>query len=275
VIAGEIKGVKKALPVALILSLVFGIAYWSITSWLTLKATGEDWMYAVGYLWDNNATAYSSAMPYPPTQPLLLALISYPNQALTALAIITYLVGSAVAPFVYFWIPTRYFFAWSFDRLIPTRFANVHEKYHAPHYSIAAISALAAVLFLLYYFTSWPTGFALGTFLWGVAFVIPGLAALVLPARRPELLQAAPSFMARKVAGMPVLSWLGLLTAISFAYLGYIAITNPLISTPTTLGVEVVAGIIIITLAIYFASRAYYARRGLDISLVFREIPPE
>jgi len=275
VIAGEIKGVRRAIPLALLLSLFFGIAYWSITAALTLKATGENWMYAVGYLWDNNQTAYSSVMPYPPTEPLLLALISYPNQALTALAILTYLVGSAVAPFVYFWIPTRYFFAWSFDRIIPTRFADVHQRYHAPHYSIAAISGLAAVLFVLYYFTSWPTAFALGTFLWGISFVVPGIAALLLPLRRPGLLEGAPGFLRRRLLGMPLLSLLGLLTALSFAYLGYVAITNPLISTPTTLGVAVVIGIILITLAIYFRSRAYHARRGLDINLIFRELPPE
>ena len=80
VVAGEVKDVKRNIPLALVLSLIFGIIFWTVTSTLTLSAVGQNWMYAVGYLFDNNPAAYNAAMPYPPTQLLILSLIAYPSQ---------------------------------------------------------------------------------------------------------------------------------------------------------------------------------------------------
>ena len=63
VMAGEVKNIKRAIPIALVLSLILGIVFWSVTATLTLNGMGENWMYAVGYLWDNAPSAYSGVMP--------------------------------------------------------------------------------------------------------------------------------------------------------------------------------------------------------------------
>ena len=143
-VAGEVKNAKRAIPVALILSLVFGILFWSITSALTMNAVGSNWMYSLGYLWDNAPSAYSSAIPFAPTFPLMVALIAFPNQFLVTLILFTMIAGSIAVPFVYFWIPSRYFFAWSFDRVIPTKLAAVNKRFRTPHYSIITITILSA-----------------------------------------------------------------------------------------------------------------------------------
>ncbi|HKM49764.1 MAG TPA: hypothetical protein VJZ75_01150 [Candidatus Bathyarchaeia archaeon] len=44
--------------------------------------------------------------------------------------------------------------------------------------------------------------------------------------------------MRKKVASVPVISILGLLTTISFFYIGYLALINPLIVVPTSAGQE-------------------------------------
>src|SRR5208282_5295053 len=114
---GEIKNVRRSIPIALFLSLIFGVIWWSITAALTLNAVGAHWMAAVGYAWDNGLHNY--ALPFPPSQPLMLAVAAYPNSVLIYLMMITYLVGSLGAIFAYFWITTKYMFAWAFDRVIP------------------------------------------------------------------------------------------------------------------------------------------------------------
>jgi len=43
-----VKNVKRAIPVALLLSLLIGGVIWSVTAILTLNGFGENWMYAVG-----------------------------------------------------------------------------------------------------------------------------------------------------------------------------------------------------------------------------------
>jgi amino acid transporter len=272
VIAGEIKNVKKTVPVALFLSLALGIIYWSISGFLTLNAVGANWLYAVAYSWEIQPSSY--LLPFPPSQPLILSVIGYPNTALLALVFFTYLFGSVQVLFVYFWVPSRYFFAWSFDRIIPTKFADVGRRFHTPHVAISAITILAVILLGLYAFTSWPTAFTIGTFLWGVAYVVPALATIVVPYTKKDLLEQAPEFMRKKVAGVPLVTILGILCTISFAYMGYIAYTNPLITSPTISGLGIAAGIVILAFIVYFGSVAYHKGRGLDIGMAFKEIPP-
>ena len=273
-VAGEIKNAKRALPVALLLSLVLGIIFWSVTAALSLNAFGSNWMYQVGYLWDNNAANYSAAMPIAPTFPLMVSLAAYPNQFLVFLVLFTIMAGSLAAPFVYFWIPARYFFAWSFDRIIPSRMAAVNKRFRTPHISIITITVLSALIFAAYWFTTWPTAETIGTFLWAFCFVVPGIATIIFPYKMKELFESSPGWMRSRLAGIPVLSIIGLLTTISFAYIGYLAISNPLIVTLTSYGGLVALGVIIGCIIIYYASKSYHKSHGLDTDLAFKEIPP-
>jgi amino acid transporter len=274
VIAGEVKDVRKTVPLALFLSLILGIVYWSISGFLTLNAVGENWFYSIAWLWNNNPTAYNAQLPFPPSQPLLLSVIAYPNTILLSLIYLTYFLGSIQILFVYFWVPSRYFFAWSFDRLIPTKFADVNKRLHTPHIAIAAMTVLSILVLVLYAFTSWSQAFTLGTFLWGVAYVIPALATIVFPFTKKDLLEQAPEFMRKKLAGIPIVSIIGALCAISFTYMGYIAYTNPLITVQTVGGIEIAVGILVGCFIVYFASVAYHKSRGLDIGMAFKELPP-
>jgi amino acid transporter len=278
VIAGEVKDVRKTVPFALFLSLFLGIFYWSVTGYLTLNAVGPNWFYAVSYLFENNPTAYSNLLSFPPSEPLLLSVIAYPNTIILSLIYLTYFLGSVQILFVYFWVPSRYFFAWSFDRLIPTKFADVNKRFHTPHIAIAAMTVLSVFILGLYAFTSWSSAFTLGTFLWGVAYVVPALATIIFPFRKKDLLEQAPEFMRKKIAGIPIVSIIGTLCAVSFAYMGYILYTNPLVllvaGAPTVSGVEIAVGILVGCFIVYYASYAYHKSHGLDMSMAFKELPP-
>ncbi len=273
-VAGEVKNAKRAIPIALILSLVFGIVFWAVTAALTMHTVGSNWMYSLGYLWDSTPSVYSAAIPFAPTFPLMIALMAYPNQFLVSLILVTMVAGSIAVPFVYFWIPSRYFFAWSFDRVIPTSFAAVNKKYRTPHYSILTITVLSVIVFAAYWFTSWPTIETIGTFLWSFAFVIPGIAAMIFPYVKKDMFAGAPGWMGKRIAGIPVLSMLGAIVTVSFAYIGYLALVNPLIVTPTSYGVLVAAIVIVACFAIYYVGKWYHKKQGLDTELAFKEIPP-
>jgi APA family basic amino acid/polyamine antiporter len=175
----------------------------------------------------------------------------------------TILVGSLPAPFVYFWIPSRYFFAC--------------RRFRTPHVSIATITLLSILILVLYWFTSWPQAETIGTFLWAISFIVPGMATIIFPYTKKDLLDSAPAFMRKKMAGVPIVTILGVLTTISFLYIGYLALVNPLITsvTPLTLYGGLIAFLIVVgCIAVYYASVMYHKKRGLDIELAFKEIPP-
>src|SRR5579862_702615 len=178
--AGEIKNVKKSIPIALFLSLVGGLVYWIITAQLTVNAVGTGWMTAVGNHWDNvGAPAYG--LPFNPTQPLMLAVIAYPNTSLISVMFFTYLAGSIAPLFIYFWIPTRYFFSWSFDRAIPSKFADISTRFNTPYFAIVAVAIISTAFSALFNFAGWSATFTVGSVAWGLAYVIPGLALMVFP----------------------------------------------------------------------------------------------
>ena len=268
-VAGEVKNVKRAIPIALILSLVIGVVFWSVTAALTMNAVGTNWMYALGYLYDKGGI-----LTFSPTFPLMIGLMAYPNQALVALVFFTFVAGSIAVPFVYFWIPSRYFFAWSFDRVIPTKFSSVNKRFRTPHYSIITITVLSAIVFAAYWFTSWPTIETIGTFLWSFAFVVPGIATMIFPFVKKDLFATAPGWMGRKIGSVPLISILGLIVTVSFAYIGYLALSNALIVTLTTYGVAIAVAIIVACFAIYYVGKWYHKKQGLDTDLAFKEIPP-
>jgi amino acid transporter len=274
-IAGEIKNVRRALPIALVLSTVITAIQWSITAQLTLGAVGEKWMSAVGYLWDINPSAYYTAIPYPPTQPMILSLLAYPNQALVFIVLFAFIVGSIPASFVFLWLPTRYIFAWAFDRVIPSKMADVGSRLGTPHYAVGATSVLAMLLLYLYSYTGFGAFFAMGTFLQELCYGVIGITVLIFPFVRKDMVDLAPSFMRKRIGGLPLIGLIGALTAISFGSLSYLAGTNPLVSPTTTLGTAIAIGLVIAALVIYYASLVYYRRKGIDIALALKEIPPE
>ncbi len=274
VVAGEIKNTKRVLPIALVVSLLLANTIWSITATLAMNGFGANWMYAVGHLWDVAPANYSATLSVAPTFPLMMSVAAYPNSLLMFLVLFTIMAGSLVAPFVYFWIPSRYFFAWAFDRIIPSKIAEVNKRFRTPHYSILSITALCIIMVAVYWFTSYSTQFTLGTFLWIVCFTIPGLATMVFPYKMKELFNSSPGWMRMKVAGIPILTILGALTALLFAYIGYLAVANPLITALTQTGAIIAAAIVIACFIVYFASKSYHKSHGLDTDLAFKEIPP-
>jgi basic amino acid/polyamine antiporter, APA family len=272
---GEIKNVKRSIPIALFLSLILGIAYWAISSTLTLNAIGLNWITAVGWHWDNAPNSYG--LPYAPTQPLMLAVIAYKNPALVYAMFFTYLVGSLAPLFAYFWIPTRYFFSWSFDRAIPSKFADISKRFNVPYISIAAIVVLGIILSYFYDITGWSSSFTVGSVVWGVAYVVPGLALMVFPFVKKDLFEQAPGFIKAKIGGLPLMTIIGLVTAISFAYIGYIAYSNPAVTSTANnaFAFELLGSVVVIGLVVYFVSKFFYKSKGIDIGLAFKDIPPE
>jgi amino acid transporter len=273
-IAGEMKGVRKALPIALLLSLLFQLIFWVVSSSLTLNAVGSNWMSAIGYIWEVQSSAYPLSLA--PSQPLLLSVIAYPNALLILIMFVTFIYGSIAFLFSFFWIPTRYIFAWSFDRILPTTFAKVNDRFNSP---VNAITLLALIAILAaagdLFTTAWGPSFAMITVVWEISYVIPSLALAVFPLIRKDFFEQAPEIVRKKIAGIPLVSVIGIITTIFYFLLGVVAATNPLIYTPTVGSIATTIGVIVAALFMYFVAVAYHKRHGIDIGLALKQIPPE
>jgi amino acid transporter len=233
-------------------------------------------MTIVGHAWDGSgvsSTAYPLA--FAPSQPLLLAVAAYPNNALITAMFVLYILGSVGALFTYFWIPSKYFFAWSFDRVLPSKFADISHRFHTAYLSVGVIVVLGIALSYVYAYLGYSVYFTMGSVLWGAAYVMPGLALAAFPFVKKDLFAQAPGWVAKKVAGIPIVSLIGVAVAVGFTYVAAVAYNNPAIGTADAFSEDLAVGLIVVGFAIYFVSAMYHKGKGMDLGMALKEIPPE
>ena len=170
---------------------------------------------------------------------------------------------------------TRMFFAYAFDRVIPGAIAAVDERFHVPRNAVALVMVVAIFYAFLFYFTPVLTYYAYGSIGMWLPQAIVGIAATVFPYRRKDIFEKAPKIVQTKVGGVPLMSILGVACAI-------ISIFNTIVPVmPVYTGAAVnpmyVVAILLTMLPapiIYGIAYWYNRRRGLDMSVAYRELPP-
>jgi basic amino acid/polyamine antiporter, APA family len=179
----------------------------------------------------------------------------------------------------YTWLPgqitnaSRNFLAYSIDGLMPRALGNVHARYHTPVNALVlvgagSIAALAAFV--------WVDVFAtlVGIFGFILGFIVVSIAAIVFPYRRRDLFEASP--VNRRLAGLPVMTMVGVLSLIALVIMAWAFLTDPsagLNGHPGLIWMNV--GIFFSGLVIYYIAKAVQRGRGVDISRRFAEIPIE
>ena len=112
--------------------------------------------------------------------------------------------------------------------------------------------------------------------IFGIAFWITSFAAILLPYRRPELFEAAPDMVKRRVAGIPMITIAGLINLILFTLILYSSFTLPAFSGPVgPAAIAFVLGIYIVGLIVYFVVASIRRQQGINLDLLYSEIPPE
>ena len=176
-------------------------------------------------------------------------------------------------------MPIRSVFAWAFDRLLPEKLAEVNERTHSPVPAILLVMGLVtAMLAWSVLSTDFFTWLALGVEAGVVCVVIVGIAAILFPSRRPDLYQASPANI--KFAGIPVLYIVAPLSILVMLFLVWLTVTYPALALagnpdnlwqiPAFMGMIVVIG-----LMLYYGAKAVRSSQGIDVDLVYRELPPE
>jgi amino acid transporter len=170
---------------------------------------------------------------------------------------------------------SRSVFAWSFDRVIPSKFAEIHERLRVPVFTIVTMSIVWAASLIAYTygppsFLSLASGAAVGE---NTSVMIVCLAAIIFPFRRKSLFEPSPANM--KIGPVPLLSLTGIISFVFIGLIQYFLLSNPLYGANTPPVLMTIVIIFVIGGIIYAVSYFYNKKQGLDISMIFRDIPPE
>ncbi len=265
--AGEIKDVKKSQllggPLA---TVVLGL--WSAAlAYLFIRTIGVQFWYAIGHLWWTGE--YNLAIP--PYFPSFVGLLT-DQVILYMLMSIGYLIWGVWFVPQNIMLNSRIMLAWSFDRIAPEKLSYVSERFRTPVINAILIFALAQIFLALYCTVPWLTMVS-SIFALAIIAVIVGIAGIVFPYRRQRIFEQ--STVKWKIAGIPVFSIIALLDMAVGLFVSYFYLTEDTLLANAPESLLIIALIFLIGFIIFWISKIYRAKRGIDIELAFKEIPPE
>ena len=260
------------------LSIMFGALAWNVVGLLAgilliYKVVGYQFMVAA-----NTVPNDAYTLPTGPFYHFFASLVVN-SDVLTTIIVGSFLFWSLPAMVGNTFMPVRTVFAWSFDRLLPERFTKVNERFRSPVPAILLVMTLVtAMLAWSVIATTFQTLLALGVLAGVVCMAIVSVAAFAFPVRRPELYRGSPANV--RVAGIPLLQIVAPLTFAVVAFLTWETLHYPALAlsgnashrwyVPAFMG-----GIVVVGLLIYYVAKAVRASQGVDIALVYRELPPD
>jgi APA family basic amino acid/polyamine antiporter len=253
-------------------ALVFDVVLLIIGALLLFHVAGYDFMYAVNV--GPKAYAIPSGGFYQ-----FLAALSVNIPVLTVIILGCFLFWALPSMIANTFMPIRSFFAWSFDRLMPEKLADVNERTHSPVIAIIVVNVIIAALTIWSVYSN-VFQLVLGLIVLAgcLGVVIVAAAAIALPIRRPDLYKSSPANV--KFLGIPVLWIVAPLSIAIFVALAVVSTQYPALVMngdsanfwwiPAWFG-----GLIVVGAALYYVPRLIRARRGINISFVYKELPPE
>jgi APA family basic amino acid/polyamine antiporter len=273
-ISGEVRRAKDVTQVKIMsLATVFHIGIAALLAAVFFWKFGSDFLIAINSLSGNGSEAYPFAAPPYYT---FLASIAGGSTLFAWWLFVTFAVAYPLLMLPNITIAVRSLFAWSLDGLLPSRFARVSSRTHAPNYAIGLVVVLGIAA--LYWAVDNQEGFNKFLFeavlLQLVTMILLSIAAVLLPYRKPEVWRASAT--TRRFLGVPVVTLAGALSVLLMAGLFFIYMRYP------ALGIEDKGrffrdcGIILAAALIaFFVARTARRRQGVDVDRLAAEIPPE
>jgi APA family basic amino acid/polyamine antiporter len=274
--SGEIKEVSRTAVYATVGALVGIFIFDTLIGVALFSSAGYEFMASLSYLAFNIPSSYP--LPVSPFLPLIVG-IAVPNIAFIALTLVGMICWLYLLAMSYYLIATRNLFAWSYDGVISTWFSETHKKYHTPVRSVITITIIA-VAGIAFYQLIFPLAFSFTNFTTGYnsAWFFACITAVAFPFIKKDTFEAQPTYVKKRIGGFPVMSLLGILGALSVVAMDIEVALNPsyagIPASQSNASLLILLAFFIIGLIFFFVARAIQKSRGLDLSLVFKEIPP-
>src|SRR2546423_1583660 len=164
--------------------------------------------------------------------------------------------------------------ATAFDGILPEWAARV-DKRGTPYFAILIMLGPSLIIAYFYAYNSNFTSWTLdATLVIAVTFVGSTVAAGILPYRKPEIYNASP-IAKYKVAGIPLITSAAVLFLAFLGFCIYKWLQDGVYGSNNHGSLIYMGCLYGVALAIYVGSRIVRKRQGLDMSMVYGEIPVE
>lgn len=267
--AGEVKRAPRTLFLGSVGSLVFMWALFAVGAILLTRLVPTAWLGAEGYLF-YAAPSAMTAMPFIS----FYAAVAVPSIVLAFIVFIGFLLSLIGLAVTYFYYVSRCFFAWSFDRLVPAKLAEVRPN-GAPWVSVLLITVLAEIGLALSTYTTIfvQLNFTLFAVL---TMLIPVISAIILPWKNKQAFAQAPALVNRKVGGFPLITLFGSITFAYLLWMVYASYAYPAVGGYVSASVVTFfLGVVVVGVLLFYAAKYIRGKQGLDLKFIYNSIPPE
>jgi amino acid transporter len=268
-VAGEVSKPKRSFFVGVIGAILLIFFFYLVISTFTLLGFKE--FYSMYNYVMNNPEAQASLKMNPvqtPTWAVYLANVI--GGSLPWLSVlITLAVPLAVMDGLpsYIMVPTRIAFALSFDRMFPEKLAEVNDRFRSPHWAILTVMVLGIIMVILTAYSPWVYLISVITAI-TLRWLFSAITLTLLPYRRPDIFSEGYT---KKIGNIPVVTIVGIIATIfSLIILG--------------IGISLIIGDIvsitwlllwiILAVALFYYYKYKNMKKGIDISKIYKEVPP-
>lgn len=273
-LSGEMKsaGNRKRQFSIMITALIWDAGFIILGALLLFKVAGSDFIQSINFLSSSAPNKYP--LPVAPYYNLFAGMITK-NSVINGLIAISFLFWNLPAMVGNTFMPIRTLFAWSFDRVLPEKLSEINEKTHSPIPAIIVVTILvAAIMTWSTFSSSFFTLLSMGVMCGIIVISIVSIAAIMFPYVQKDLYKSSPANV--KFLGIPVLVITGILSLLVMALLTFLLMTYPALGiTSPLLVVEFIVAVVLVGLAIYYIAHMIQRKKGINLDLAYRELPPE
>ena len=170
---------------------------------------------------------------------------------------------------------TRVIFAAAFDRILPEWMARVSTKYRSPVNALLVMAVGGVIVSAGMHYTENLETYALNsTVVIAVTYFGTTIAGAILPYKDPDLYNTSP--IARlKIFGLPLITVTGAIFGIFLLFLFYMWTTDAVYGINEPVSYIYMAVLYGISIAIYYGSKMYRRKQGINLDEIHKSIPVE
>ena len=273
-IGGEIKNVKKNIPIGLVGGTVVAWVLFFLTAAVYYDVAGRDFISSIAFL----ATNSPESSPFG-SSVLLTSVLQY----VYGLSVPTFLIsiGLVAACFIVIaqsiLMATRYVLAWAFDSIMPSKLASVSDRFGTPVPATLVLWIISEIVLIVQLLWSSAIAVWLNAGIGVLLFIMSTtVAAAVFTRTRKDLFELSPSLTRRKVGGVHLITISGVISSIALAIFLVSVIVFPQVGYPVTpANVGFMILVYVLGVAAYYVAKYYRKTQGMDLELAFKQVPPE
>ncbi len=268
-ISGEVKKPRTSQFAGMVWAMVVNGAVFAIVTIVVERYFGTRFLSSLGYLYYEQPALLN--MGHEPNLNFLVSVLSRSAPLVGLIGIGYFFWDLNGTPNFMIKLP-RALMAVAFDRMAPEWLGDVSEKTHTPVKATifsAVLGAVAIVFLILWGERGLPS--TLYSKMFELALV--SVACIVFPFKFRKLWESTTP--GRKIFGIPDLVITGVSSIVVVGAISYFFTNRKMFGASSPVSLGAVGTMILLGAVYYYAYRAYQKRRGINVDLVYKEIPPE